>query len=290
FILTGSSARQIKNLLPGRVIKYSLTGLTSLERSNEQDWYLDFLLLNGALPAICSLSDQNQIDEELSSYVFLYLEEEIRKEALVRNLKAFTQFLTLACIESGNIVNLTAMSQDIGVSHNTIAEYYRILEDCMLVKRIDPLIHSMNSRRKIMKSSKFIMFDLGVRRLGAREGIGFSREQLGYLFEQYVGLELLNLLEIEHPYAKLLYWRCHQGPEVDYVIEYKGKLIPIEVKLSNRPRATDLKHLKIFKKEYDIQEPCYLIANIPYPLEMEDGITALPWNQLRMVIDALSSE
>ncbi|NBW58790.1 DUF4143 domain-containing protein, partial [bacterium] len=242
---------------------------------------------NGSLPGIYSLKNQYAIDEDLASYVYLYLEEEIRKESLVRNLKAFSQFLTLACLESGNLVNLTALSQDIGVSHNTIAEYYRILEDCMLIKRIDPLTLSNNSRRKLVKSSKFIMFDLGVRRVGAKEGLSFSRERLGNLFEQYVGLEILSLLELQYPQAKLLYWRCHQGPEVDYVIEHQGKLIPIEVKLSTRIRPEDLKHLKIFRNEYGISNSAYVVSNIEHPMEIEDGIIGLPWHQINIIINSI---
>jgi len=287
FILTGSSVRQIKNLLPGRMLKHSLSGLNSLEIPAEHLRPLDFFLLNGSLPGIYSLKNQYAIDEDLASYVYLYLEEEIRKESLVRNLKAFSQFLTLACLESGNLVNLTALSQDIGVSHNTIAEYYRILEDCMLIKRIDPLTLSNNSRRKLVKSSKFIMFDLGVRRVGAKEGLSFSRERLGNLFEQYVGLEILSLLELQYPQAKLLYWRCHQGPEVDYVIEHQGKLIPIEVKLSTRIRPEDLKHLKIFRNEYGISNSAYVVSNIEHPMEIEDGIIGLPWHQINIIINSI---
>ncbi len=73
---------------------------------------------------------QNEIDELLGSYVSLYLEEEVRKEALVRNIGSFSNFLQLACIESGNNVNLRSIGSEIGVSHNTINRI--LIEFCVI--------------------------------------------------------------------------------------------------------------------------------------------------------------
>lgn len=107
----------------------------SINEINHLDHELHFLLTHGSLPGIININDLLAIEQDLKSYVSLYLEEEIRKEALVRNLGAFNNFLRLACMESGNIVNLSKISQEIGVSHNTISEYYQILIDCMVAKK-----------------------------------------------------------------------------------------------------------------------------------------------------------
>ena len=108
-------------------------------------------LNDGLLPGVCRLDSQDEIEALLTDYVATYLEEEIRKEALVRNLTAFANFLRLACIESGNMIKFSAVSQELGVSAKTVQEYYRILEDCLIVRRIEPLFKQTTGRRRLAK-------------------------------------------------------------------------------------------------------------------------------------------
>ena len=233
FIITGSSARKINNLLPGRVIKFRLAPLSMLE-TDPQHLDLNKVLINGSLPEIYINNSQDYINDLLNTYVNVYIEEEIRKEALVRNIMAFSNFFQLACIESGNTVNLSKISADVGVSHHTIMEYYNILRDCMLITSIQPLTIT-DSRKRLTKSAKHLLCDLGVKRSGADESDRPNIQQLSLLFEQYIGLEISRMLEALNIQAKLFFWRSHDGPEVDYVIAFDNQYIPIEVKWTNNP-------------------------------------------------------
>ena len=170
FILTGSSARKLRrghsvNLLPGRIVTFRLDPFTLREVGED----LDNLLLYGSLPGIFTQKKLSDKEQDLESYVTTYLEEEIRAEAVVRNIGAFARFLECAAMESGKIVNFRKISQDIGVAHTTIASYYEVLEDCLISERIDPITKS-RTRKKLTKSSKYLMFDLGVRRVSAERG------------------------------------------------------------------------------------------------------------------------
>jgi predicted AAA+ superfamily ATPase len=190
FILTGSSARKLKhgseiNLLPGRVVALTLDPL-NLGELPEPIPLLEELLIYGSLPGIIEQPSTIR-DIELTSYVTTYLEEEIRAEAVVRNVGGFARFLELAASESGNIMNFNKLSQEIGVAGSTIADYYQILEDCLIINRIDPIINSI-SHRRLIKSPKYLFFDLGIRRACAGEGVKLSIRALGALFEQFVGL------------------------------------------------------------------------------------------------------
>lgn len=287
FIITGSSARKIKNLLPGRVIKYNLAPL-SLQELNGESLNLESLLVNGSLPEIYNTKSQDDINELLDSYVNLYIEEEIRKEALVRNIGSFTNFLRLACIESGNIVNFRKISVEIGVVHQTIAEYYRILEACMLVIRIEPLTISQ-TRKRLTKAPKFLLFDLGVKRIGAQEPANPGVRQFAFLFEQFIGLELYKMLQQMIPGGRLLFWRSHDGPEIDYVIELQGKYIPIEVKWSDKPNHADIKHIQVFRSEYPVYTQSYVICRCDAPMLLADNVMALPWWQLHNVFAGLAN-
>lgn len=140
FILTGSSARKLRrektlNLLPGRLVSLRLDPLLHEELL---DLGLEAMLTYGALPGIALQANNDDRETDLSSYVETYLEEEIRAEALVRNIGQFSRFLEYAGLESGSIVNYSALSQEIGVSHTTIASYFEILEDCLITERVDP--------------------------------------------------------------------------------------------------------------------------------------------------------
>ena len=282
FILTGSSARKLRksseiNLLPGRVIVYHLDPLTFSELPISY-LTLDKLLYDGSLPAILDLNDSDTYDD-LHSYTSVYVEEEIRKEALVRDVALFAKFLELAAKESGQIVNFSKLSQQIGVSHNAVKTYYQILEDCLIAFRVPPYTVS-NHRVRLTRASRYIFFDLGVRRFCALEGKPLSLESQGQLLEQLIGLELFRFKHLHKDMMNIYFWRDNSGVEVDYVIEKNNQLIPIEVKLTKYPTLKDARHLITFLEEYTQASHAYIVCDCPMPSRISDTITAIPWGQL----------
>jgi predicted AAA+ superfamily ATPase len=291
FILTGSSARQLRraktvNFLPGRVLPMYLNPLTYLELNDQGiEIPLEAFLVDGALPEIILEPNLTHREQRLAGYVSIYLEEEVRLEALVRNLGQFSRFLELAAAESGKIVNFSKLSQEIGVAQNTIQGFYQILEDCLMVHKIEALSHS-NTRKKLQKTPKYLLYDLGVRRIAAGEGRKPPLAFLGYLFEQYIGLMLLTFISNSTKRLKLKYWRDPGGAEIDWIIEGSGCYIPIEVKYSDLPKIQDTKHLKIFMEEYPAPVG-YIICRTPFPMQLTDTINALPWNALHRVLESV---
>ena len=278
FILSGSSARKLKrgsevNLLPGRVVCLRLDPMTYHEYPDSS---LTHHLLYGSLPGIATDAGSQDKETDLSSYVTAYLEEEVRAEALVRNLGSFARFLELAASDSGQIVNFKKLSQEIGVADTTIRAYYQILEDCLIAERIDPLTKS-KTRRKLTKTSKYVFFDLGVRRKAAQEGRELPREVLGHLFEQWVGLELLRCARLSGQTTKIRFWRDPSGPETDWVIQKEASLIPVEVKWTASPRKSDVKHLRTFLREYENAPQAYLICQVERKARLDEEIFAIPW-------------
>lgn len=288
FLLTGSSARKLRrgenvNLLPGRVIPFRLDPFTQQELK-DFDYPLNSVLLDGTLPEIALLEDPTERERLLEAYVTIYLEEEIRAEAIVRDLGHFARFLELAASESGKVVNFTKLSQDIGVSHSTIANYYQILEDCLIAERIEPITHS-TTRHKLSKTQKYLFYDLGVRRIAAHEGRLLSQTQRGYVFEQYVGLELIRAIRLMGKRMSLKYWRDPSGPEVDWVIDTHTGYIPIEVKWTDAPKENDAKHLQVFLKEYPEAKQGIIVCQTPHKMKIASNVYALPWNQINEIFD-----
>lgn len=280
FVFTGSSARKLRrgrevNLLPGRVVVLRLDPLTIeelLPRSLEE------ALLFGSLPAVRTTRDDADRETDLRSYVETYLEEEVRQEALVRNVGAYGRFLEMAAREAGRVANYSRVSQDVGVSSVTIQSYYEILCDCLVAERVEPLTRS-TSRRKLTKASRYLLFDTGVGRVAAREGRPLPLSRMGELFEQFVGLEIVRWCRLHAPDARLRFWRDPDGPEVDWVIEHPKGLLPIEVKLADRPSERDSRHLQVFLSEHGGRRGL-VICSTPRALELSRTVTAHPWQEL----------
>ena len=288
FVFTGSSARKLRrggeiNLLPGRVVAMHLDPLT-IEESRPGS--LNEALLFGSLPAIRTVDKKADKERDLASYVETYLEEEVRQEALVRNVGAFGRFLNLAGLESGRIANYSKISQDVGVSSVTVQAYYEILVDCLVAERVEPVTRSA-SRKKLTKASRYLLFDLGVCRLAAGEGTRLHPTRMGELFEQFVGLEIIRLARLRGRGWRLRFWRDPDGPEIDWVLEREGKYLPIEVKLTDRPSLKDARHLLIFMKEYKAKKGL-VICTSPRAVRLDETVTAVPWQDLAAVIGASS--
>lgn len=273
---TGSSARKMKtmgtNWLPGRVRLDHLYPLTWKETGFPEN-RLDQILLYGALPGVLSEQDAAEREKTLASYAHLYLEEEIRAEALVRNVPRFTKFLRLAALESGTAPNLSKIGQHVELSHTTIKEYFQILEDTLIVHRVDAF---GSKRDAVLRTSRYYFFDLGVRNAAANIGHspGILTLQMGTLFEHFIILEAIARFRDS---AVISYWRTKQGSEVDLVIDQKGKLLPVEIKATERPSEDDFAGLTAFLKRYQCKQG-YLVCRIPRPQKFGSCL-AVPWHE-----------
>jgi predicted AAA+ superfamily ATPase len=284
FVFTGSSARKLRrgrdlNLLPGRVVVLRLDPLLL------DEWHpshLEDVLLFGSLPAICTTAERGDREADLRSYVETYLEEEVRQEALVRNVGAYGRFIELAAREAGRVANYSRISQDVGVTSVTIQSYYEILCDCLIAERIEPVVTS-RTRKKLTKASRYLLFDTGVARTAAREGRQLPRARMGELFEQFVGLEVVRHCRLHAPDARLRFWRDPDGPEVDWVVDHPGGFLPIEVKLGDRPSERDARHLEVFMKEYGARR-ALVVCSAPRPVKLTSRVTAVPWQELPEVL------
>jgi predicted AAA+ superfamily ATPase len=287
FVFTGSSARKLRrgrdlNLLPGRVVALRLDPLTLEE---DTPVTLDEALLYGSLPAIRTTPDPDDREADLRSYVETYLEEEVRQEALVRNIGAFGRFVEMAAREAGRIANYSRVSQDVGVSSVTVQAYYEILCDCLVAERVEPITRS-TSRKRLTKSSRYLLFDTGVARVAAREGRRLPRARMGEWFEYLVGLEIIRHCRFHAPEARLRFWRDPDGPEVDWVVEHPGGLLPLEVKLADRPTEQDIRYLRVFLDEYGAREG-FVICTAPRRFRLSPRIVAVPWHELPEVLGSL---
>lgn len=269
FLLTGSSARKLKrhgvNLLAGRARQAELYPLTYHELSN---FNLSRYLQYGGLPMV-ALSDEPE--EDLDAYVHTYLEEEIKAEALVQKLPAFSRFLQLSALTSGTTLNFTSIASDSGVSNTTLREYYQILEDTFLGFLVLPWQHSV--KRKAIATARFYYFDTGVKnRLAKFIAIPEQTDLFGQAFEHFIAMELRAYISYFRKKLSLCFWRTVEGQEVDFII---GNQVAIEVKAAKKVSAKHLKGLNYLMEEKKLQK-YYLVSQDPIALK-EGAIYILPW-------------
>lgn len=241
-------------------------------------WSLDERLAVGALPGVVAAAKRDRADA-LAAYAAVHLEEEIRREATVRDWGAFVRFLQFAALESGGVLNYAGISQEVGVSQPTIKSYYQLLEDMFIGFRVPAWTRS--ARKNVLSTPKFLFFDLGVRNAAA--GLRISTDLVpanpGSLFEQWVGIELWKRLG--YLGGTLYYQRTHDGAEVDFVVSLDGRLVPVEVTYTERPTMSDARHLMTFLAENpSAATHGYIICRCARPLRLHDRITALPWHLL----------
>ena len=300
FVLTGSSARKLKrhgvNLLPGRIKLYHLDPLLwgelglvkgcaikelAVDNINHNVPYsFEDTLTYGSLPGIVTLPQKERSDF-LRAYAEIYLEEEIRAEALSRKIGAFSRFLELAAVESGTNPNLLKLSNESGVSQPAVKEFYNILEDTLIVERVGPFLK--NARKRILSSSRYYFFDLGVRNVLGRFPLtpNLINAQKGILFEHAVVLEIIRRVKILNKSYKICYWRTSAGAEVDCVIDLGDRVIPIEIKSSSFVAQSDIKGLKSFLSDYGkMAKHGYVVTMGGRKEILSENITSIPWFNL----------
>ncbi len=245
FILCGSSGRKLKrkgyNTLGGRAYPVYLFPLVSAEVS---DFDLHKALTNGMLPPHYTVKSP---ERRLSAYIDVYLKEEIKEEALVRNLNAFQRFLEVAAITDGEIINYNNIAQDCRVSANTVSGYFEILEDTLIGFRVPA--YTKTIKRRLVQASRFYYFDVGVvNHLLHRKELMRGTPDYGHAFEHFVIQELRAWLSYTGSNERLSYWRTYTGLEVDAVIG--DARIAIEIKSVEEVLPRHLKGLKAFVDDY----------------------------------------
>lgn len=273
FILTGSSARKLRrshaNLLAGRALRKNLQPLCSDEIS---DFELEQIFISGLLPP--HFLAKQPVDL-IRSYVSDYLKEEIAAEAAARNLQAFTNFLKVAAISNGEIINFTNIAREVGVSAKVVKSYFEILEDTLLGYRLQPWRKTLN--RKMIETDKFYFFDIGVANYLSRRKPASGTPEFGRSFEHFILMELLAYRSYRMSELEITYWRTALGQEVDFILE--DKKVAIEVKSSKRINAQDLKGLTILSEEGGVERRIIISQELEKKIlkDRYGEIEILPW-------------
>jgi predicted AAA+ superfamily ATPase len=201
-----------------------------------------------------------------------YLQEEIKAEALTRNLFGFTRFLETVALCNGQEINYVNIASDCGVAARTVESYFGILNDTLIGFSVQPFLSTV--KRKAVTRAKYFIFDVGVvNTLNRRGKIEFKSELFGRAFEHFIALELRAFLGYNNIDLPLQYWRSTSHLEVDFII---GNQLAIEVKGTDLVGDKHLKSLRALKEENLIKT--YGVVSLDTQDRVtHDGITIWSW-------------
>lgn len=272
FALCGSSATKVKrgaaNLLGGRAVRYELLGITAVELGGDFD--LTRLLNAGYLPRIYQNARPARL---LDAYINDYLVREVAAEGVVRKLPAFSRFLDAASLSDGEVVNLSNIAAECGISQHTVKNYFQVLVD-MLLARWVPSYRS-RPKRRVIQAPKFYFADVGVvNRLARRGPLAPGTELYGKAFENWVGHELSAWMRYREFDGGLSHWRLAGGTEVDFVV---GDMwLAVEAKASANIGARHLRGLRSVIRDHPALERRVIVCLEPRARRTSDGIDILP--------------
>lgn len=276
FILTGSHQLElhqaITQSLAGRTALLNLLPMSLLELSNAGiQQTLDEALLKGGYPRI--YKDELDPTKAYRNYFQTYVERDLRKLINIKDLTQFQRFIKLCAGRVSQLINLEGLSNDVGVSSNTIKEWISILEASFILFRLQPYFENFGKR--VIKSSKMYFTDVGLASylLGIENIEQISRDPLrGNLVENLVILEILKFRLNKGLDPQLYFFRDSHGHEVDLIFQSGSKLNPIEIKAAKTFNKDFMKNIEYFK---DLVGDRYGMGSLIYAGDQEQHIGAL---------------
>lgn len=204
-------------------------------------------------------------------YVRTYLERDLRNLSAISSLPDFRRLMRAACLRVGQLVNQTELGRDAALPQPTVSRYLNLLETSYLLVRLPA--YAVNRTKRLIKSPKLYWGDTGVALHLAQEA-----EPSGACLENLVLHDILAWRDSRLDRAEVLYWRTAVGEEVDFVIEAGNRLLPIEVKVTGRPRLRDAAHLRAFRAEYGNAARAGLLLHTGAAVEwLAPDVLAAPW-------------
>jgi uncharacterized protein len=233
-IITGSHnfflMEQISQSLAGRVGITKLLPL-SIQELSEEKQSLNSHIFMGSFPRIYDQKIRPEVFYK--NYISTYIEKDLRQIKQVTKLDLFMKFMRLLAGRTGQELNLSTISEECGVSHNTISEWISILEASFLIYKLKP--YHKNYNKRLVKNSKIYFTDTGLicSLLGIRK-----QEELDYhflkgnIFETYVLSEFIKGCYNTGEKFDLYYWRDNHKKEIDLIIDFGINKFGIEIKRS----------------------------------------------------------
>jgi len=269
FILTGSQnfllLQKVSQSLAGRcavlhLLPFSLSELRKRRplsvdsigrkltgKNRTLDDELSSVLFKGFYPRIHDKS-LNPVDW-LGNYYQTYIERDVRDVLNVGDLETFSRFVRLCAGRNGQLLNLSSLANDCGITHTTSKRWISILETSFILILLRP--YFKNFSKRLIKSPKLYFLDTGLLsyllRIRSKEDLRIHA-LYGSIFESYVISELLKNYMNRGEEHTIYFWRDSTGNEIDVIIDEGDSLIPMEIKAGQTVASDFFKGIRFWKK------------------------------------------
>lgn len=296
FILTGSQQfllnEKISQSLAGRaailkLLPFSFAELT--KRASQNLWTtgklrpisspkqsLAQMIFSGFYPRI----HDKQLDPQkwLGNYFETYVSRDVRSLVNIGDLRVFENFVRLLAGRSGQLLNLSSLSSDAGITHTTARRWLSLLEASYIVRFLPP--HFRNFNKRIIKSPKIYFIDSGLLcyllKIASPKDL-LIHAQLGAIFETFVISEILKSFIHQGLEAPLYFWRDKTGNEIDLIIDQGIMLFPIEIKAGKTINSDFFKNLLKWLSLPGNKQTKSALVYAGEHLQKRQSVQILPW-------------
>ncbi len=218
----------------------------------------------------------------LRSYVATYLERDVRQIRNIPNLRAFNQFLHLAAARHGQEFHPAELSRELGVSQPTVKSWGGVLEASYVAHFLPPWFR--NYGKRVVKTPKFYFYDSALVALLTRQpdaASAIAGALGGALLEGWAVTEAVKAFMSRGRKPELYFWRSHDGLEVDLLVAIRGRLVPVEIKLTATPTAGHLAPIDRFigMAGAEAAQNGVLVCRTKAERVLPNGHIALPWHR-----------
>ncbi len=235
FILTGSQQfglmSGITQSLAGRTAFVELLpfSIPELTLASALPGSIDTMLLTGCYPPIYDRGLQPSA--WYSAYVTAYVERDVRQMLKIQDLETFQRFVRLCAGRTGQLLNLSSLATECGITHNTVKSWISVLEASYIIFLLRP--HHENFNKRLVKMPKLYFYDVGL--VSWLLGIRTSEQMIthplrGSIFETFIVSEMIKSKLNQGEKPAFFFWRDSNGNEVDLIMENGIYLTPVEIK------------------------------------------------------------
>lgn len=231
-IFSATRARDVLNSLPSN---------STPERVEE----IKERILWGGFPTPALMSSTSAKRKWFDSYRQTYIERDLRDLSGIFRVPEFNRLLTSLALSTGQLLNFSELSREIGIPLTTLRRYFGLLVQTYQVHLVSP--YSGNVGKRLMKTPKLYITDTGVAcHMSGTDSWEtlVKQNRIGGMVETWVANELRKLITLSELRTELLYWRTRTGHEVDFLLEQRGEIVGIEVKWGSSFGRGDLSGLK----------------------------------------------
>ena len=220
----------------------------SLTQKKELDYKLFQHQSFGGYPAVINSSDVETKQRWLHNYKNTYLEKDIKDLSGSIELEKMSKFLNIVADRTGQIYSYSEVARDCQISVTSANNYTKLMQISCQIQLLQP--YYANVSKRLIKAPKLYFLDTGLVRTILKNT---EKNLSGKEYETWVFSELIKWQSVKNIPPEIYYYRTSAGLEIDFIVKYKGKTIPIEVKMKDRIYSTDYRALKLFMSQYKMK-------------------------------------